>query len=189
MLGHFSHVRLCDPMDPMNCSPPAPLSMGFSRQEYWNGLLSGHMVGSAVIQTCYHCLHNFWSLWNYLQSLCHRRKLTLCFGYISFCIPKPDHPFYFCILTPHFLVTLNKHIYKEQRFIATYISYVLNSEIPKGRSPKTIWINSQHTGKSMWVPEQITLQVRTCIWICLVLWGNQSHCIAMLQREELRYRL
>ena len=30
-------LTLCDPMD---CSPPpwAPLSMGFSRQEYWNGL-------------------------------------------------------------------------------------------------------------------------------------------------------
>ena len=27
---------ICNPMD---CSPPAPLSMGFSRQEYWNGLL------------------------------------------------------------------------------------------------------------------------------------------------------
>ena len=26
---------LCDPMD---CSPQAPLSMEFSRQEYWNGL-------------------------------------------------------------------------------------------------------------------------------------------------------
>ena len=26
---------LCDPMD---CSPPAPLSMGFCRQEYWSGL-------------------------------------------------------------------------------------------------------------------------------------------------------
>ena len=26
---------LCDPMD---CSPPAPLSMGFSRQEHWSGL-------------------------------------------------------------------------------------------------------------------------------------------------------
>ena len=26
---------LCDPMD---CSPPAPLSMGFSRQEYWSRL-------------------------------------------------------------------------------------------------------------------------------------------------------
>ena len=24
--------------DPMDCSPPAPLSMGFSRQEYWSGL-------------------------------------------------------------------------------------------------------------------------------------------------------
>ena len=26
---------LCSPMD---CSPQAPLSMGFSRQEYWRGL-------------------------------------------------------------------------------------------------------------------------------------------------------
>ena len=33
--SHFSHARLCDPMD---CSPPAPLSVGFSRQEYWSGL-------------------------------------------------------------------------------------------------------------------------------------------------------
>ena len=24
--------------DPMDCSPQAPLSMGFSRQEYWSGL-------------------------------------------------------------------------------------------------------------------------------------------------------
>ena len=28
-------VRLCHPMD---CSPPAPLFRGFSRQEYWSGL-------------------------------------------------------------------------------------------------------------------------------------------------------
>ena len=30
-----SHLTLCDPMD---CSLPAPLSMGFSRQEYWSEL-------------------------------------------------------------------------------------------------------------------------------------------------------
>ena len=30
-----SHLALCDPM---GCSPPAPPSMGFSRQEYWSGL-------------------------------------------------------------------------------------------------------------------------------------------------------
>ena len=31
-----SYPTLCDPMD---CSPPGyPLSMGFSRQEYWSGL-------------------------------------------------------------------------------------------------------------------------------------------------------
>ena len=33
VLSRFSHV--CDPMD---YSLPAPLSMGFSRQEYWSGL-------------------------------------------------------------------------------------------------------------------------------------------------------
>ena len=32
----LSHVWLCDPT---NCNPPgSPLSMGFSRQEYWSGL-------------------------------------------------------------------------------------------------------------------------------------------------------
>ena len=30
-----SCLTLCDPMD---CSPQAPLSIGFSRQEYWGGL-------------------------------------------------------------------------------------------------------------------------------------------------------
>ena len=30
-----SCLTLCDPM---NCSPPVPLSMGFSRQENWSGL-------------------------------------------------------------------------------------------------------------------------------------------------------
>ena len=28
-------LTLCDPVD---CSPPAPLSTGFPRQEYWSGL-------------------------------------------------------------------------------------------------------------------------------------------------------
>ena len=26
------------PSDPMDCSPPAPPSMGFPRQEYWSGM-------------------------------------------------------------------------------------------------------------------------------------------------------
>ena len=29
------HLTLCSPTD---CSPPAPLSIGFFRQEYWSGL-------------------------------------------------------------------------------------------------------------------------------------------------------
>ena len=35
VLSCFSHVQLCDPRD-HNLQPP--LSMGFSRQEYWSGL-------------------------------------------------------------------------------------------------------------------------------------------------------
>ena len=35
-VSHLSHFGLfCDPMD---CSRKVPLSMEFSRQEYWNGL-------------------------------------------------------------------------------------------------------------------------------------------------------
>ena len=35
MLVTQSCPTLCDPMD---CSPPVPLSMRLSRQEYWSGL-------------------------------------------------------------------------------------------------------------------------------------------------------
>jgi len=32
-------AQSCPPLcDPTDCSPQAPLSMGFSRQEYWSGL-------------------------------------------------------------------------------------------------------------------------------------------------------
>ena len=39
---------LCDPMD---CTRQAPLSMGFSRQEYWSGLLCpppGHLPNLGI---------------------------------------------------------------------------------------------------------------------------------------------
>ena len=36
MLSHFSHVQLCAPLWTVACQ--APLSVGFSRQEYWSGL-------------------------------------------------------------------------------------------------------------------------------------------------------
>ena len=36
MLSHFSHVELCAALWTVACQ--APLSMEFSRQEYWNGL-------------------------------------------------------------------------------------------------------------------------------------------------------
>ena len=32
-------LQLCQTLcDPVDCSPQAPLSMGFSRQKYWSGL-------------------------------------------------------------------------------------------------------------------------------------------------------
>ena len=36
LLSHFSHVRLC--VTPQTAAHQAPLSLGFSRQEYWSGL-------------------------------------------------------------------------------------------------------------------------------------------------------
>ena len=36
LLCHFSRVRLC--ATPYTAAHQAPLSMGFSRQEYWSGL-------------------------------------------------------------------------------------------------------------------------------------------------------
>ena len=44
----LSHVKLCDTMD---CSLQAPLSMGFSRQEYWRELLlpsPGHFTDPGI---------------------------------------------------------------------------------------------------------------------------------------------
>ena len=37
MLSHFSHFRVF--LTPWTVARQAPLSMGFSRQEYWSGLL------------------------------------------------------------------------------------------------------------------------------------------------------
>ena len=36
LLSHFSHVRLC--ATPETAAQQAPPSLGFSRQEHWNGL-------------------------------------------------------------------------------------------------------------------------------------------------------
>ncbi|XP_044802912.1 C-type lectin domain family 5 member A isoform X3 [Bubalus bubalis] len=36
LLSHFSHVQLCE--TPQTAAHQAPLSLGFSRQEYWSGL-------------------------------------------------------------------------------------------------------------------------------------------------------
>ena len=36
LLNRFSHVRLC--VTPQTAPHQAPLSLGFSRQEYWSGL-------------------------------------------------------------------------------------------------------------------------------------------------------
>ena len=39
LCAHAQSLQSCPTLcDPTDCSPPAPLSMGFSRQEYWSGL-------------------------------------------------------------------------------------------------------------------------------------------------------
>ena len=56
MLSCFSHVRLCVTL--WTVAPRAPLSMGFSRQEYWNGLPGpppGDLPDSGI-KTCLFCL-------------------------------------------------------------------------------------------------------------------------------------
>ena len=49
MLSCFSHVSLCVTLGTVACQ--APLSMGFSRQEYWGGLPHpplGHLLNSGI---------------------------------------------------------------------------------------------------------------------------------------------
>ena len=63
----FSHVRLCGPMD---CSLQAPLSLGFSRQAYWSGLLfpiptQGLNPGLLHYRQILYCLSHQGSLCDY----------------------------------------------------------------------------------------------------------------------------
>ena len=53
MLSHFSHVRLC--VTPWTAACRAPLSTGFSRQEYWSGFpcpLPGDLPDPGTEPTC-----------------------------------------------------------------------------------------------------------------------------------------
>ena len=51
--------------DPMDCSPPGPPSMGFSRQEYWSGvplpspspIVVSHFQCVGVLACSFHCIH------------------------------------------------------------------------------------------------------------------------------------
>ena len=58
-----SYLTLCNPMD---CNPPAPLSMGFSRQESWSGLPlppPGHLPNLGLNLRLLHLLHCRWILY------------------------------------------------------------------------------------------------------------------------------
>ena len=51
LLSHFSRVRLC--ATPQTAAHQAPPSLGFSRQEHWNGLpFPSPMHESEVVQSC-----------------------------------------------------------------------------------------------------------------------------------------
>ena len=56
LLSHFSHVRMC--ATPQMAAHQTPLSMGFSRQEYWSGLPlpslmhAGMLSHFSLVQLC-----------------------------------------------------------------------------------------------------------------------------------------
>ena len=52
VLSHFSHIRLFATL--WTVAPQAPLSMGFSRQDYWSGchaLLQGNLSDPGIEHT------------------------------------------------------------------------------------------------------------------------------------------
>ena len=57
LVSHFSRVRLC--ATPQTAAHQAPLSLGFSRQEYWSGVpfpnyeINKDLLNSTVIYTQY----------------------------------------------------------------------------------------------------------------------------------------
>ena len=62
MLSCFSHVRLCATLWTTTCQ--APLSMGFSRQEYWSGLscLISRRSSQPRDQTCISYIYLYWQV-------------------------------------------------------------------------------------------------------------------------------
>ena len=62
MLSHFSRVWLS--VTPWTVASQAPLSTGFSRREYWNGLPGNHLLLQGILLTqgsnsCLSCLLNW----------------------------------------------------------------------------------------------------------------------------------
>ena len=66
MLNRFSHVRLC--VTPWTAVHQAPLSMEFSRQEYWSGLPFPFPRYIYICDYIYICIHIFASMFVYLSS-------------------------------------------------------------------------------------------------------------------------
>ena len=56
MLSHFSHIRLIVTL--WTVTHQSPLSIGFSRQEHWNGLLCHPPVGNSLYYL--NLVHNLW---------------------------------------------------------------------------------------------------------------------------------
>ena len=53
LLSHFSRVRLC--VTPWTAAQQAPLSLGFSRQEYWSGLPLPSPMHACMLR-CFSCV-------------------------------------------------------------------------------------------------------------------------------------
>ena len=58
-----SGAQLCPTLcDPMDCTRQGPLSMAFSRQEYWSGLPSSRASSLSRNQTCISCISLHWQV-------------------------------------------------------------------------------------------------------------------------------
>lgn len=98
-----------------------------------------------MIPTCYHCSNNFGYPWNCLQSLCATERNESCilgtFHFWPQIVPRAWSSILFVSWLLIYFVVISKHISKEQRFVAICVLNVLNYEIAKGGSPKTMWIS------------------------------------------------
>ena len=83
-----SCLTFCDPLD---CSHQVLLSMGFSRQEYWSGLLLSSMYISYSWATCLFCSNFLQNLDTFLV-----KKKNYQYSSIKYCSRLRFDFYYYC---------------------------------------------------------------------------------------------